>query len=105
MDDLENSSFPQGLSDPDLVELYPLALARMVQDVDAMIDLLSAKDFQRASFVAYKLHGISALFYMEDFSAALKKIIDHLENKSSLASVLLEDLGAKARLKLKNYET
>lgn len=101
MDDLENSSFPKGLSDPDLVELYPLALERMALDIEAMIELLADKDFQRASFVAYKLHGISSLFYMDDFSDALKKIIDHLERKSSLANVLLEDLGAKARLKLK----
>ena len=104
MDDLENSAFPQGLSDPDLLELYPLALARMVQDIEVMIDLLRDKDFQRASFVAYKLHGICALFFIDDFSDALKKIIEHLERKSSLANVLLEDLGAKARLKLQTYQ-
>lgn len=50
MDALENSSFPQGLSDPDLVELYPLALARMVSDIEVMIELLAERDFQRAMF-------------------------------------------------------
>lgn len=100
MDALENSSFPQGLSDPDLVELYPLALARMVSDIEVMIELLGERDFQRACFAAYKLHGIASLFQMQDFTDALKKIIDHLESKSTLASVLLEDLAAKARLRL-----
>ncbi|MEY8882093.1 hypothetical protein [Donghicola sp. XS_ASV15] len=100
MEDFKNAAFPKGLTDPDLVDLYPHAIARMVEDIDTMITLVAEKEFQRACFTAFKLHGIAALFRMDEFSAALTAIIESLENKDSHASVQLEDLGAKARLQL-----
>lgn len=101
MEDFKNAAFPKGLTDPDLVDLYPHAIARMVEDIDAMIKLVAEKEFQRACFTAFKLHGIAALFRMDEFSEALTAIIEALENKDGHAHVLLEDLGAKARIQLR----
>lgn len=99
MEDLE-SLFEKKLADPDLDELFPMALARMVIDVHQMEQLVDAGNFGQASFLAYKLHGIATLFNIDDFAQMLTKIIEHLDQQSPLARALLADMADKARVRL-----
>ncbi|NVO28064.1 hypothetical protein HJ526_11575 [Donghicola sp. C2-DW-16] len=99
MDDLD-SLHDRNPSDPDLEDLFPMALARMVMDVHMIEQLVADGDMEQAKFLAYKLHGIATLFQISDFSAMLTRIIEHMERDSDLTPALLAEMASQARARL-----